>query len=95
LLRELQKLRDAQVTAEELERAQTFAIGAHQIRQQSGGAVLGELVEAWMFGTLAELEQYEAQVRGVTPQRILETARQYFELDRRVEGIVRGTGKSV
>jgi zinc protease len=95
LLREMQKLRDAPVSEDELTRAQTFAVGVHQIRQQSGGAVLGELVEAWMFGSLSELGEYEAQVRAVTADRILATARQYFDPDRRVEGIVRGIGKTV
>ena len=95
LLREMQKLRDAPVSAEELARAQTFAVGVHQIRQQSGGAVLGELVEAWMFGSLSELGEYEAQVRAVTAERILATAREYFAPERRVEGIVRGIGKTV
>src|SRR5688572_12426140 len=42
LLHEIEKLRGATVTAEELERAKTYATGVHQIRQQSGGAVLGE-----------------------------------------------------
>ena len=40
LLAEFRRLRDEPVTAEELERAQTYAIGTHAIRQQSGGAVL-------------------------------------------------------
>ena len=95
LLVELQKLRDEPVSAEELQRAQTYAIGVHQIRQQSGGAVLGELVEAWMFGSLRELADYEAQVRAVTPGRILTTARRYFDPAARVEGVVRGVGKTV
>ncbi|HMC56739.1 MAG TPA: pitrilysin family protein, partial [Gemmatimonadaceae bacterium] len=45
LLRELQKLRDEPVTAEELQRAQMYAIGTHAIRQQSGAAVLAEMVD--------------------------------------------------
>jgi zinc protease len=94
LLRELQKLREQPVTEDELTRAQTFAIGVHQIRQQSGGAVLGELVEAWMFGTLEELHEFEGRVSDVTAKRILETAQRYFDPDRRVEGIVRGVGKT-
>jgi zinc protease len=94
LLIELQKLRETLVTDEELHRAQTYAIGVHAIRQQSGGAVLGELVEAWMFGTLAELDQYEERVRSVTAAAVRDTARRYLEPHRRVEGIVRGVGKS-
>jgi zinc protease len=95
LLLELEKLREELVTDEELRRAQTYAIGTHAIRQQSAGAVLGELVEAWMFGSLHELEEYEARVRAVTASGIRDTARRYFDPNRRVEGIVRGVGKSV
>jgi zinc protease len=95
LLAELEKFRTQLVTSDELERAQTYAIGTHAIRQQSGGAVMGEVVEAWMFGALAELDEYEAKVRGVTARGILETARRYLDAGRRVEGIVRGAGKTV
>ena len=95
LLQELGKLRDELVTDEELLRAQTYAIGVHQIRQQNGGAVLGEVVDAWMFGELAELEQHERRVRAVTAEGIRATARRYLEPERRVEGIVRGVGKRV
>lgn len=95
LLIEMAKLREDPVAEEELRRAQTYAIGVHAIRQQSGGAVLGELVEAWMFGSLRELEEYESRVRAVTAQGVRDTARRYFEPHRRVEGIVRGVGKRV
>ena len=95
LLSELAKLRDARVTDGELRRAQTYAIGSHAIRQQSGAAVLGELVDAWMFGELRELDDYETRVRAVTAAGIQETARKYLDPQRRVEGIVRGVGKDV
>jgi zinc protease len=95
LLAELEKFCASPVTAEELERAQTYAIGTHAIRQQSGGAVMGEIVEAWMFGALRELSEYEAKVRGVSARGILETARRYLDPARRVEGIVRGAGRTV
>ncbi len=95
LLVELARLRDELVTDDELRRAQTYAIGVHAIRQQSGGAVLGELVDAWMFGTLSELQEFEDRVRGVTAESIRETSRRYLDPDRRVEGIVRGVGRSV
>ena len=53
LLAEFRRLRDEPVTAEELERAQTYALGTHAIRQQSGGAVLADMVDAYLFGSLA------------------------------------------
>ena len=95
LLAEFAKLRDEPVTARELEQAQTYAIGVHAIRQQSGGAVLGDIVDAWTFGRLAELDEFEARVRGVTGREMQRIAREYFDEGRRVEGIIRGTGKAV
>ncbi|HYD54015.1 MAG TPA: insulinase family protein, partial [Gemmatimonadaceae bacterium] len=90
LLAEFAKLREHPVTAEELTRAQRYAIGVHAIRQQSGGAVLGDVLDAWHFGHLAELAEYEAQVRAVTPERMQAVARRYFDPAVRVEGVVRG-----
>ncbi|GLC24361.1 M16 family metallopeptidase [Roseisolibacter agri] len=93
LLAEFERLRDAPVSAEELERAQTYALGTHAIARQSGGAVMGELVDAWLTGEgLSELETYDARVRAVTPETIQTLARDWFDPARRVEGVVRGTG---
>ena len=50
LLHEFERLREEHVTEDELARAQRYAIGSHAIRQEGGGAVLGEMLEAWMFG---------------------------------------------
>ena len=90
LLNEFSKLREDPVTARELEQAQTYALGVHAIRQQSGGAVLGETVDAYLFGRLAELAEFESRVRGVTAEQMRAIARTYFVEDARVEGIVRG-----
>ena len=95
LLLEFAKLRDTPVTARELEQAQTYAIGTHAISQQSGGSVLAEMVDAYMFGGLHELAEYEARVRAVTAEQMMELARDYFDESRRVEGIVRGVERAV
>ena len=95
LLGEFAKLRESPVTAKELAQAQTYAIGTHAIRQQSGGAVLGDMVDAWMFGRLAELTEFDARVRAVTAAQMQTIARDYFDEARRVEGIIRGVGKAV
>jgi len=93
LLAEFDRLREVPVTDEELARAQTYALGTHAIARQSGGAVLGEMVDAWLTGEgLAELERYEARVRAVTPAAIRALAVDWFDPARRVEGVVRGTG---
>jgi len=90
LLNEFTKLRETPVTPRELDQAKTYALGVHAIRQQSGGAVLGEVVEAYLFGRLAELEEFEAKVRRVSAEEMRVVAQRYFDESSRVEGIVRG-----
>lgn len=96
LLAEFAKLCHEPVSDEELMRAKRYALGAHAIRQESGAAVLGDILDAWMFGRgLEELASYEASVQAVSADDLLALARRYFDPDRRVEGIVRGTGQLV
>ncbi len=95
LLAEFARLREQPVTAQELSRAQTYAIGIHAIRQQSGAAVLGDVVDAYLFGQLSDLDEYESRIRAVTPVAMQRVALDYFDPSRRVEGIVRGTGRRV
>jgi zinc protease len=96
LLQEFAKLRTADVTAEELERAKTYAMGTRAIRQENGSSVLADLVDAWLYGTgLHELDEHDARIRAVTASQIREVASRYFVEDRRVEGIVRGVVKTV
>jgi zinc protease len=95
LLGEFSKLREEPVTPKELEQAQTYAIGTHAIRQQSGGAVLGDMVDAYLFGELRELMEFDSRVRGVTAEQMRTIARTYFDESRRVEGMIRGVGRAV
>lgn len=96
LLAEFARLREEPVTAEELERAKRYAIGSHAIRQQSGSAVLGDMIDAWMLGSgLGELQEHDSRVSAVTAEDVLRLAREYFDPDRRVEGVVRGIGRTV
>jgi zinc protease len=96
LLAEFAKLRDDEVTLDELERAKTYAIGTRAIRQENGSAVLGDLVDAWLYGSgLHEIDEHDMHIRAVTPAEVRDVARRYFVEDRRVEGVVRGVVKTV
>jgi zinc protease len=96
LLREFDRLRSEPVTSDELERAKRYAIGSNAIRQESGGAILSDLLDAWMFGAgLSELGEYESRISALTVDDIQSLAREYFDPARRVEGIVRGVGREV
>ena len=90
LLAEFAKLRETLVSAEELDRARQFAIGAWQIRQASGAAVLADLADAFLWGELEELDRYPQDLAAVTPERMRALAAQWFDPARRIEGVVRG-----
>jgi zinc protease len=91
LLAEYAKLRDAPVSDDELARAREYAIGTHAIRQQSGAAVLGDILDAWLFGTsLEELTEHDSRIRSVTARDIQSLAQRYFDESRLVQGVVRG-----
>ena len=95
LLAEFDRFRREPVSAEELLRAQTYAIGVYAIQQQSGGSVLSDVIDTWLFGELSDLERFEQHIRAVTPRRMQRLAQRYFDPERRVEGVVRGTGRKV
>jgi zinc protease len=96
LLAEFRKLIDAPVSDEELGRAKRYTLGAHAISQESGAAILGDLLDAWMFGSgLAELDEFESKISAVTSADIQSLARDFFDPSKHVEGLVRGVGKVV
>ncbi|HEY6089038.1 MAG TPA: pitrilysin family protein [Gemmatimonadaceae bacterium] len=96
LLAEFEKLRAQLVTEEELTRAKEYVIGSHAISRESGSALLGEMLDAWMFGGgLAELLDHDAKIRAVTADQMRDVAQKYFDREKRVEGIVRGVGRTV
>jgi zinc protease len=96
LLAEFAKLREQAVSADELMRAREYVIGSHAISRESGGALLAEMLDAWMFGEgLRELTEYDDRVRAVTADQMRDVAQKYFDPEKRVEGIVRGSGKTV
>ncbi|HXG71032.1 MAG TPA: pitrilysin family protein, partial [Gemmatimonadaceae bacterium] len=96
LLAEIEKFRMEPVTDGELRQATEYLVGTHAISRESGASVLGEILDAWIFGGgLSELEDYESRVRSVTARDVQEVARRYLDPDIRVEGIVRGGGRTV
>ena len=96
LLAEFAKLRDERVSDDEMARAKEYVVGSHAISQESGGAQLGEMLDAWMFGEgLHELLEYDGRIRAVTADQMRDVAGKYFDPERRVEGIVRGVGRTV
>lgn len=95
LLAEFAALRHEPVSPEELERARTYAIGMHALRQESAAAQLGEMVDAWCLGTgLSELEDEVMLLRAVTAEDVQRVVQRWCDPARRVEAVVRGLTKS-
>ncbi|MEO7101983.1 MAG: pitrilysin family protein [Gemmatimonadaceae bacterium] len=91
LVEQFDMLRSTPVTEEELARGKRYMLGMNDIRQESGGAILGDVVNAWMFGAgLSDLTEIEARIQAVEAADIQRVAQQYFEPERMVEGMVRG-----
>jgi len=53
------------------------------------------MVDAYLFGELRELVEFDNRVRAVTAVEMQAVARSYFDESRRVEGIIRGVGRAV
>lgn len=94
LLNEFAKLRETLVSDDELQRAKTYLVGTHAISQQSGASVMGDIIDSCLFGAgLAERATFIDDVKRVSAQDVQALAQQYFNPERRVEGIVRGVPK--
>jgi zinc protease len=90
LLAEFAKLRESPVSLDELTRARQYAVGAWQIRQSSGAAVLSDVADAFLWGTLEDIARYPSDLAAVTPEGMQRLAARLFDPHRVVEGIVRG-----
>ena len=93
MLRELDRFTREPVSETELRQAVNYLAGQAEVNRQSGSAVAGEMLEAWIAGTgLHELEDPAAAYRAVTAADVLRVAAASLDPARRVEGVVRGNG---
>jgi len=90
MLVELQRFADELVSDAELGLGVNYLAGQAEVHRQSGAAVLGEIVDAWIAGEgLQELHDPAARYRGVTAAMVRDVAARYLT-GPRAEGVVRG-----
>jgi zinc protease len=93
MLDELKRFTQAPVSEAELRQAVNYLSGQAEVGRQSGGALAGEILEAWMIGNgLSDLENPGAAFRAVTADDVSRVAERYLRPSERAEGVVRGTG---
>lgn len=95
IMAEVVRLREQPPTSEELERARQYAIGTELIRRESGTALLSEMIEAWLFGDLEELDAYDAVMRDATVADLERVVAAWLDPARAVTAVVRGRGREV
>ncbi|HEX5386881.1 MAG TPA: pitrilysin family protein [Gemmatimonadales bacterium] len=92
MLAELERFVREPASEEELRQAVSYLAGQVQVRLQSGAAVAGDILEAWLVGDgLGELADPAARYRAVTADAVRAVAAHYLDAARRAEGVVRGT----
>jgi zinc protease len=95
MLDELARFAEEPVTATELSQAVNYLAGQAEVSRQSGSALAGEILEAWLIGNgLRDLENPAAEFLAVTAEDVLRVASQHLQPERKVEGVVRGSGIS-
>jgi zinc protease len=95
MLKELDRFARDPVDDVELRQATSYLAGQAEVSRQSGSAIAGEILEAWIAGAgLEELADPAARYRAVTADDVHRVAARYLDPTRRVEGVVRG-GKAV
>lgn len=79
------------LSSTEIERAQRYTIGMWQIRSQTNGSQLADLMHAYLIGTgAAEIAEFEERIMNVTAADVVQVAQKYFDPTRAVQGTVRG-----
>ena len=90
MLTELTRFAEERVGDQELSEGVNYLSGQAEVSRQSAGAVVNEIVDAWLAGEgLRELEDPAARYRSVTADAIRDVAAAAFS-GARAEGVIRG-----
>ena len=93
MLVELERFTREPVAEVELRQAVNYLAGQAEVSRQAGGAVAGEILQAWVAGRgLEELADPAAKFRAVGAEDIQRVAAASLDPARKAEGVVRGTG---
>ena len=91
MLAELASLRATPPGEDEIARSARYLAGQAEVSRQRAGAVMGEILEAWLEGDgLAELEDPVGPYLSVTAGDVARVMVRYLDPEAHVEGIVRG-----
>ncbi len=91
MLTELEIFAAERVSEGELAQAIEYLAGQSEVERQSGAAVAGEILDAWLLGEgLEETDDPAAAFRAVTAEEVRTVAAASLGGGRRAEGVIRG-----
>ena len=92
LKRELEKVREEGITKDELERAQRYLVGTHEIALQRASSRAGTMALNEAYGLVYDdYLRFRERIEGVTLASVKETARNIIRFDRLVRSVVAAT----
>lgn len=90
MLEQLERLAGDPVRSEELEGARRYAAGLVEIHRQHAAGVAGEMLDAWVGGTLDQWHELPVRLRAVSASDVSRVAGAVFRRERVAEYVVRG-----
>lgn len=95
-LDEAARFADAGPTPDELQRAQSWLAGLHPLSLETHEQLAEKLADAWLYGfPLAQITEYAANIRAVTPEQCTSIARSWFPVDGRGAIVAVGRARDV
>ncbi len=90
IMAELRRIRDEEVSAEEMERAKQNLIGSFEIELQTNGAVASVMVFDELYGNgFDAYRKYADRIEKVSTKDVRKAARDYLDLNRYVLSVVK------
>src|SRR5262249_5643389 len=91
---EIQRLRNAGVTADEVKKAVAYSVGEHEIGLQTHVSTVLEYARSIYSGAGVQgIENYSTLIRKITPDDVKRVAGQYLDPQKLKIAVVRGANK--
>ena len=80
IVRELQRVKDGDISESELDDAKSYAMGKFQMGMQTAGQLANFLSGRYFYdGTIKKYEDTPAQIKAVTVDQMVKLANEYFD----------------
>lgn len=83
MLRQLHRIRDQEVPADEFDGARSYLAGSFPLRLETAGQIAGQIAQAMLLGLPVEyVSEFPERIMAVTPADVQRVAREYVQPER-------------